>query len=250
MEFILFLILIAFACEYVDATIGGGYGTILAPTLIVLGYDPKLFVPSLLLSQLAGGFMGSVAHHRLQNADFTWGEPHMKAALVLAGCSVFGVLAAVFLSLQLPAVIVKTYIGVLVFAIGASILLTLNRTIQFSWKRLVATGVFAAFNKGLSGGGYGPVVTGGQLISGINDAKNAVAITALAEALTCCIGVIAYYYVGVDWSLAPSLIIGSMVAAPLSALTVNRFDSANLKKVIGSFIFLLGVVTLSNVFVF
>jgi len=32
---------------------------------------------------------------------------------------------------------------------------------SFSWKRLIAIGLISSFNKGISGGGYGPLVTGG-----------------------------------------------------------------------------------------
>ena len=40
----------------------------------------------------------------------------------------------------------------------------------------------ASFNKGTSGGGYGSVVTGGQLPAGV-DGENAVGITSIAEGL-------------------------------------------------------------------
>lgn len=41
-------------------------------------------------------------------------------------------------------------------------------------------------------GGYGVVVTGGQILSGVNG-NNAVGITSLAEELTCIVGVIVFF---------------------------------------------------------
>jgi uncharacterized membrane protein YfcA len=49
----------------------------------------------------------------------------------------------------------------------------------------------AAFNKGLSGGGYGPLVTAGQVVSGLPP-KHAVAISSVAESFTCVVGLAAY----------------------------------------------------------
>ena len=51
----------------------------------------------------------------------------------------------------------------------------------------VQAGRVSAFNKALSGGGYGPLVAGGQMAIGIKS-KNAVGITDLAEAPICLSG--------------------------------------------------------------
>ena len=57
--------------------------------------------------------------------------------------------------------------GVLVLAIGVYILATVGKTFRFTWPKVVGLGLLAAFNKGISGGGYGPLVCGGQV--GIRD---------------------------------------------------------------------------------
>ena len=66
---------------------------------------------------------------------------------------------------------------------------------RFSWRKIMGISFLAALNKGISGGGYGPLVMGGQILSGVN-AKNAVGITAFAEAVTCFIGFILYLVMG------------------------------------------------------
>jgi uncharacterized membrane protein YfcA len=132
----------------------------------------------------------------------------------MAGCSIFGTLAAVFIALSLPKFYIKLYIGVLVFAMGVLILATLKRKFKFSWKKISSIGILAAFNKGISGGGYGPLVTSGQILSGVNS-KNAIGITSLAEGLTCFVGVFTYLTFTnhtVDWSLSPSLVLGAILS--------------------------------------
>ena len=41
---------IAFLAEYVDSTLGMGYGTTLTPVLLLMGYEPMQVVPAVLLS--------------------------------------------------------------------------------------------------------------------------------------------------------------------------------------------------------
>ena len=71
----------------------------------------------------------------------------------------------------------------------------------FSWWRIGGLGTLAAFNKGISGGGYGPLVTAGQVLSGIRG-RNAVGITSLAEGVTSIVGFGIYFLSGPSWITA------------------------------------------------
>jgi hypothetical protein len=128
---------------------------------------------------------------------------------------------------------------------GAVILLTLQRKPRFSWIKITTLGTVASFNKGLSGGGYGPLVMGGQLLSGVG-VKNAVGITSLAEGVTCLIGVILYSLLdaNVDWSLAPWLMAGAVLSVPMAAHTLKRIPERTAKVITAGVILLLGALTL------
>ncbi len=107
-------------------------------------------------------------------------------------------------------------------------------------------GLVASFNKGISGGGYGPVVTGGQILSGV-EGKSAVGITSLAEGLTCLVGIIAYVLVSknsIDWKLAPLIIAGAVFSVPLSAISVKKIRSRDLKLAIAVLTIILGILTI------
>jgi len=193
------IILGAFACELIDSSLGMMYGTILSPVLIIAGFDPLVVVPSLLLSQAFSGFIASITHHQLRNVDFSIKSGvterlrklgyigafrrNMPSDLKVVICvSCFGILATVIASMaamNIPKAALKTYIGVLVLVMGAILLLGFK--FRFSWKKIVGIGILSAFNKGMSGGGFGPVVTSGQLISG-RTSKNSIGATTLAEA--------------------------------------------------------------------
>lgn len=263
------VVAVAFLCEYVDSTLGMGYGTILTPVLLMMGFEPLQVVPVILLSELITGLLAAFGHHKVGNVDlrprtrdfsqiigklralgyidtFRQEVPiHLKTAIALASCSIVGTLTAVFLAISIPKFWLKLYIGVLVLGIGIVILSTLKRKYVFSWKKIFVLGVIASFNKGMSGGGYGPVVTGGQILSGV-ESKSAIGITSLAEGLTCLIGVIAYTLTKsvIDWKLAPYLIIGAVLSVPISVFSVKRMKTNVLSLIIGIVVVSLGIVTL------
>jgi len=250
-QIFLALIILAFFCELIDSSLGMGYGTTLTPVLMIVGFGPLAIIPCVLLSELITGITAGLAHHKAGNVNFKRGSIHLKIALVLATCSIIGATIAVFLALNIPTLWLKTYIGLIVLGMGVIILLTLNKEYKFSWKKITGLGLIASFNKGMSGGGYGPVVTGGQILSGVNG-NNAVGITSLAEGLTCIVGVIVFIVSPetVNWGLAPSLVIGAMLSIPFSTFIVKKLPTKTLKIAIGALTLILGSVTLIKVFYF
>jgi len=260
--------ILALFCEYMDASIGMGYGTALTPLLLIIGFLPLDVVPAVLLGQLAGGLIGGLAHHRLGNIklDFRKDDKLVKKRLrglgylpksldskvifTLAVCGVVGALVGVFSAVNIPQIVLKTYIGVMVFGIGIIILIRKSHG-NLSWKGLVGVGLLSSFNKGISGGGYGPLVTGGQIISG-RETKSSVGSTTLAEAIVCIVGFLSYVLVkgNIFWTLAAATSIGSIVAAPFAALTVKKVNTQKLRFVIGVVTIALGAMTLLKTFVF
>ena len=273
LEIGLFIILIAFAAEYTDSTLGMGYGTSLTPILLLLGFSPLEVVPAVLLSELITGLLAGFTHHSLGNVNFrpktmspakiirgirTFGFSesyrrglpiHLRIVILIALCSIAGTITAVYLALSIPAFYVKLYIGLLIVAVGLFILFRKPDEGGFSWRKITLLGLLASFNKGMSGGGYGPVVTGGQILSGVNS-KNAVAVTSMAEGLTCLVGVLTYLAgtSAINWKLAPYLLIGAVVSVPLSALTVKVMKTGLLHTVIGIITVFLGSLTLYKIF--
>lgn len=259
---------IALACEFMDASIGMGYGTTLTPILLIVGFAPLEVVPAVLLGQLVGGLVGGFAHYRLGNIklDFRRDDKLIKGRLrllgylpksidskvifILAICGVIGSLVGVFSAVNIPSIVLTTYIGVMVLVIGIVILLRKSREGAISWKGLVGVGLLSSFNKGISGGGYGPLVTGGQIISG-GEAKSSVGNTTVAEAVVCIVGFLGYVLIKGDifWTLAAATSIGSIVAAPFAAMTVKKVKSHQLKFVIGVVTIILGAYTLLKTFV-
>lgn len=261
---LLLLLPLAFVSEFIDSSLGMGYGTTLTPLLIVLGFNPLAVVPAILASELVTGGLAAWMHHREGNVDFDFRNdrnhrlvkkmkrlgyiPRSNAsriALVLAGCSLGGAVAAVFVAVNVPKLYLKLFIGTIVLAMGFLILVLRKSPPRFSWKKIIGLGVTAAFNKGLSGGGYGPLVTSGQILSGV-ETKNSVAITSLAESFTCLVGVSSFLLLGnrFDWNLTLVLMAGAVASVPFSTKLVKRLKVRSFTRAVGIATMILGLLTL------
>ncbi len=252
MIILLFIGVIAFICETIDSTLGGGYGTILTPVLLLMGYEPLQIVPLILITEIFTGLGAGFLHHRVGNVDLKPGSREFRIGVILAACAIVGSVIAVFGAINLPKAVVKGYISFLILGLGLFNLLALEARFRFSWKKIVGLGFLASFNKGLSGGGYGPLIVGGQLLSGM-PSKSAVGITSFAEGLTCIIGVLSYMVFSgelahLDWELGGSLLVGSMLSVPFSVNLVRVIDEFLLRKLIALTIVLLGLASFYQTF--
>ena len=249
-EKIIPILILAFVCELVDSTLGMGYGTTLTPIMLALGFEPLQIVPAVLCSEALTGIFAGLLHHEFGNVNLRPGNRDFQVALLLIGCSAVGVLIATLLAVNLPSWIVKLYIGILVLSLGIYLLTKNQEEHMFSWWRIGGLGTLAAFNKGISGGGYGPVVTTGQVLSGMRG-RNAVGITSLAEGVTSIIGFAIYFFSGseLDYNLLIALTAGALLSVPLSAFLVSRLPAGRLTMIIGGFSACLGGYTLIRLLV-
>jgi uncharacterized membrane protein YfcA len=240
---------VAMFCEFIDSALGMGYGTTLTPLLLISGFSPLQIVPCILLSELVTGITAGVMHHRDGNVDFCNDAIVKKTALLLSILSFAGATAAVFIAVRIPRLWLNGIIAVIILSVGITILATIRRQFRYRTSHIVLVGGVAAFNKGLSGGGYGPLVTAGQVVSGLSS-KKAVAITSLAESFTCAVGLLAYLVLQqgrLDFSLALPLLLGAVLSVPLATLVIKRLPEKLMRTSVGVTTSLLGLFTLCKV---
>ena len=250
----LFLVsLIAFVSGLVSSVFGGGYGTILTPALILMGYEREVVVPCTLISQLISGLFLVALHHRLGTIKVSKSSEDVRVASILAACGLLGLAIAALALLILPGEAVDAYVGFIVFSVGLFVLLRQNsksrRDRPPELKKLVAIGVFSAFNKGLSGGGYGPLLSGGQVAVGTG-AKSAIGRTAIMNIFICLGGTLLYAILGfrLDVKLVLSSTVGLTLMTPLSAYTVRKTGEKKLRTGMGLVITALGLAMLIKLF--
>ncbi len=263
----LLVILAALLCQYLSISIGMGYGIIMAPLLLIMGFSPLHIVPAILFSHLVGGVIGSVMHQRLGNielgfkqADKDQKKSNRLASLmastdarvvaVLAGFGVIGVLLGTFTAINISDTALGIYIGGMVLLVGIMILCYRGRKQGFSWKGLIVLGLIGGFNKGISGGVFMVMATGGQLVAG-REVKSSLGSTTVAVTIISAFGFLFYLLLGADINreLITAASIGSAVAAPFAVLTVKKLSAMKLELAIGLTTIILGIVTLVKVII-
>jgi len=237
LELIAVLIVMALIMETVDSSLGMMYGTLLSPILIGQGFEPQVVVPAILISQAIGGISGTVSHHRFENANFRGLTRDTKIVLARIIPGLMVVTVGVFAAVNLPELWVKTYIGILVIVMSTLCLSPIKY--KFAWWKHYAIGALAAFNKALTGGGFGPVTSTGGIIGGL-EAKVSIATTTFAEVCICSASFIVYlFFVGVDWTFALSLCIGAFIGGIIGPYICSRVSHRGLRKSVG----ILGIVS-------
>lgn len=242
------LSLAALIMEFIDSALGMMYGTVLSPLLIIMNYNAGDVVPSLLISQAVGGFIASWRHHRHNNGDFDSGTTDRRIAVTIIWFGVFASLIGVSLSVSIPPLILKTYIGLLVTLIG--LLILCGRSMTLTDGRIYLLGFVSAFNKALSGGGFGPLVAGGQLVFRDRCEKGAIASTDFAEAPICLFSFLLWVsFKGVPPpALCLPLCAGSAVGGFFGPRWLSRIrNRQRLKKLLGCLVLLEGAWVLYKV---
>jgi len=243
---IFFLSLIS---AFIDISCGMGYGFTVTPILLLMGYTPEASVPAVLFSSFLGAAFSSFFHQIMGNVDFRAGGDALKIGVALGAFGVIGGVIGARLSLNIPAFYLQTYIGLLVISAGVFVLTNRGIKLEFSWGRIAVVGLLGSINKGLSGSGFGPIVTTGTIMSGMNE-KTSVAIQALSELPVSIVGFITYFLSGalIDWQLTMSLGAGVIIASPIATYFVKRVDAAQIRKIIGVVALFIGSITLASLF--
>jgi uncharacterized protein len=247
--FDLILILFAFFTAVIDIIFGMGFGLTMTPILIFLSYSPKEIVPALLLSSLIGNILSSYFNHRFKNADFSLGTRSFNIVVVIGFIGVLGSVFGALMNEGISNTYLSLYIGAIITGSGFFILLKKKMTTVFSWFKVIALSLFGSFNKGISGSGFGPIITTGLLYMGVKE-KEAVSIQGFAELFVSLIGFSTFLISGasINWALTTSIGIGVAAAAPLAAFMVQKTESGKLRDAIGFITIILGSATIAKIF--
>jgi len=239
------LLALSFCSGLIDLSLGMGYGFTVTPVMLLLGYTPAETVPTVLFSSFIGGASSSFFNHRQRNADFTPGSRDLRIALITGGLGVVGAVVGVNTSLSLPERTVGLYIGSLVIASGALVLYSKSLISGFSWPKMMAISILGSFNKGISGSGFGPIVTTGAIMSGL-DEKASVSIQALSETLVSLVGFATYIALQskVDAPMIAAMSLGVTLASPFAASIVKKARGKTLRTMIGALALIVGASTL------
>jgi len=218
------LLLLAFILEMVDNGLGGGFGTILSPLLVLMGYPAKAVVPAILFSETVSGLWGGAWHARFHNVNWK------AVGLTLLGSLIAMAAATYVMSSVLSPATLKYVISIFAVIMGAFVVVRsymVKRMEKLNFSKhpwlMAVMGFLIGYQKGTSGGNYGPFSVTGYMVMGMTAAV-AIGTTTVAEGIACALGVGMLTQTGgtFDMVILAAITIGSFVADPISAYINNR----------------------------
>jgi uncharacterized protein len=247
------VLLLAVVFEFLDSAAGMGYGTTFTPLLLLLGFDPMQVVPVIMIQQACAGLSSAFVHRELGNVEWRL-KPLSESVKLWFMIAFFGSVAVIFSISSVYALFkvnqvwIKLYVCILLFIMGISSLFTRRKVRVYKPGRMIFFGTLAGFNKGIGGGGYGPVVTIGGILSGI-PVKTMTAITALSEGTVCLLSIGTWVFlmnrgVMIDFILLPSMMVGSAISVIFAPYTVRILPEKIWKGVIPLYCCVIGGICL------
>ena len=234
------VVLLAAFFEFMDASAGMGFGTALTPMLLMVGFDPKQIVPVVMIQQGAAGLVGAFLHREFENVEWKFkpmSETIKLAMIIVISGVVFNVLAIVgiYKIFAVDKIWIKLYVALLLLMMGGVSLFQSKKERPYRPGKMVLWASLAGFNKGVGGGGYGPVVTIGGLMAGV-PVKSMLAVTAISEGAVSTVAVLAWLGmlgsgVTIDYILLPSFMLATMFSA-VAAPYMTRVFPEKLWKIV------------------
>jgi uncharacterized membrane protein YfcA len=229
---VVFLI-IGFFAQFIDGTVGMGYGAFSGSLLIGMGVMPALASASIHTAEIFVSLFSGVSHLRFGNVRKDW-----LRLLVIPGV-VGGAAGAYFLT-SIPGATIRPFIASFLLAMGIVVLyrfvhkrasspsklsIVLSNP-RFSSRKIVGLGLFASFFDAVGGGGWGPIATPGLILTENEEPRKVIGTVNLAEFfITIAIAVTFFIALGTEeynWKVIGMLLLGGAIAAPVAAYLCKR----------------------------
>lgn len=246
------LIAIAFAgfiAQLVDGSLGMGYGVTSTTLLLTVGLAPALASASVHLAEIGTTAVSGASHWRLGNVD-------VRTLLLLGIPGGVGAFlgAVVLANLSLDAA--RPMVSLVLLVLGAVIIARFihgrrnpgstagTATGSGHWA-LVPLGFVGGFLDASGGGGWGPVTTSSLMAAARIRPRTIIGTVSGSEfivSLSASVGfLLTLGSAGIDAGIVAMLLLGGMIAAPLSAWLVRRFDDQALATGVGGLIIVLNL---------
>ena len=232
--------LIGMAAQFVDGSLGMGYGVTSATLLATVGYSPAVASATIHVAKIGTGVASGAAHWR-------YGNVHWRAVAMLAVPGAIGAFAGAFAISYIAAELTRPWVSLVLATLGVLVIartvLRRSPAIRVYTPRLRSLGplgLVGGFVDSVGGGGWGPVTTSSLMAANRMAPNQVIGTVSTAEivvALSASIGfLLALGSQGIAWGAMAALLLGGLVAAPFAAWAVSRLDHRVLGGLVGGMI--------------
>jgi uncharacterized protein len=242
-DFFLYLV-IGVLAQFVDGTLGMGYGATSTSFLMTLGVPPAVSSTSVHVAEMFTTGASAASHIRFGNIN-----KKLVKYLLLPGV-IGSMIGAYVLSDVIDGKAIRPYISLYMIVLGGIIIskalktnITKKRT-----KRLGILAIFGGFMDAVGGGGWGPIVTSTLLGRGRDPRYTIGSVNAAEFAVAFASGITFLIFEGINsWQVITGLIVGGVIAAPVAASLVNKVKRKPLMIAVGILVILLSVRNIASV---
>jgi uncharacterized protein len=243
-DFVVYLLIGIFA-QLVDGTLGMGYGATCTSFLLSFGVHPAISSMGVHVAEMFTTGASAISHYKFKNIN-------KKLVLNLVVPGVTGsVIGAYLLADVIDGNIVKPYIAAYMIVLAIIIVIKgLKKNIKKKkTKRLGFLAAFGGFMDSVGGGGWGPIVTS-TLMSRGRDPRYTIGSVNTAEfAVSFASGITFMLFGGISgWQVIVGLVVGGVIAAPISAYLVNKIPRKPITVFVGLLLIFISLRTLLQLF--
>jgi uncharacterized protein len=232
--------------QMIDGTLGMGYGATATSFLMGSGLNPAISSTAIHLSEMFTTGASAISHHRFGNIN-----KKLFKTLLIPG--VLGAMVGAYLlSDRIDGDALKPFIALYMICLGVVII---RKAYQMSAKKrktknLGILAAFGGFMDAVGGGGWGPIVTSTLLGRGRDPRYTIGSVNAAEFAVAFSSGLVFLFFLGQNsWQVASGLIIGGLIAAPLSAKLTGKLPRKPAMIAVGITIIILSLRTLYKILV-
>ena len=262
-SFFLIMALVGWVAQFVDGTLGMGYGVFSTSMLIGLGLYPAIASASVHTAEIFTTLVSGVSH-------FGFGNVKRDLVLSLSLPGIAGGVLGAYCAASVPGSTIKPLVPSLLLAMGLVVIYRFLRKspsqsadpdpgVAISTPRvgippakLALLGFAAAFMDAVGGGGWGPIATPSLILSGDHETRQVVGSVNLAEFFVTLAEVLTFLVVlgpaSFRWDIVLALLIGGAIAAPVAAFLCHRMPERMLGLLIGATLVALNLRTLLGAF--
>lgn len=238
---ILFVFL-GFCAQLIDGCLGMAYGVFLTTALMAQGVPLVNASSSVHFTEIFTTLASGVSHWKFKNIDW-----QIFKKLTISGV-LGGVLGAYILT-SFNGEKLKPFVSIYLLLLGIRILLKIKKKINFknASKHLIPLGTFGGFVDAIGGGGWGPIVTSSLIVKGNAPRKAIGTVNSSEFFVTLAQSATFVLLIGLgDLKMILGLILGGIIAAPISAYLCKRINQTFLMIFVAFLIILMNIYVLYN----
>jgi uncharacterized protein len=245
-------VLAGFTAQMIDGSLGMAYGVSVTTFLLSLGIPtitPAVASASMHASEVFTTGSSSLVYMRYKNINIklfrklVW--PGVLGAIL--GATLISIISSDYFKIIKPLVSLYTLIlGVMIIFRAKNFQLIKKRKI----KKVGLVAATGGFLDSVGGGGWGPIVTT-SLIAGGRNMRYAVGSSHLAKFFVAIISSITFFaIIGIShWQIILGLVIGGMIAAPISIYLSNKIPTKKGLLFVGCLVIAISLKTIISTFI-